>query len=120
MPTVKTEIFERVKQYICRGAKEKNKNYNFLKQAVKKLKTHMPHTILSLKFMKNKSIHINMAIFYRWCLWTVLRMRVMRNREARSARHNKLLQPTVYALSVCVHTRKLALSHTNRHRIHCG
>ena len=29
-------------------------------------------------------------------------------------------RPTVYALSVCVHGRKLPLLHTNRHRIHRG
>ena len=32
---------------------------------------------------------------------------------------NKSVQPTVYAVSVCVHVRKLTFSHTNRLRIHC-
>ena len=34
--------------------------------------------------------------------------------------HNKCVQPTAHALSICVHARKLALSHTNGQHMHCG
>ena len=34
--------------------------------------------------------------------------------------HNKCVQPTAHALSICVHTRKLVFSHTNGQHMHCG
>ena len=38
----------------------------------------------------------------------------------RSEAHNKCVQPTAHALSICVHARKLAFSHTNGQHMHCG
>jgi len=40
--------------------------------------------------------------------------------ETKQIAHNKGLHPTAHALSVCVHARKLAFSHTNGQHMHCG
>ena len=33
---------------------------------------------------------------------------------------NKLLQPTVYAVSICVHARFAPIFAHKQHRVHCG